>query len=532
MTQKISPHKKSKMMALYFEGYSQSAIANKLNVDQSTVSLHIGKFKSLVDQQGIKAAGEEFDIMNIVDALHSLAAEFKKSKITVEEAKVGLKMERLFQKLGVKQEDYNHLIQATTKLKTEGLLESAVKLNKLEESTGMTHEEIIAQSANTYQQLKNDQQDLQIVTGTLNTAKEDLVAIENQKQLASQDLQEHMQQIGVDMNRLALVEELASTLKKAGVSNETLKDYIQRQQLLNEAGISIGIFVSILENADVVTSKDHGEGLLQMLAEYGSLSEANKTLGAKAKLLEKETSNLDQRATLKGEIEGNITELKAEKASLEAYVSQLYEQKNTLDGIKSDISSFTEKKDELKQEITEMETYKGSLSDDIKSREKKTGNLKELETEYDAVSASLSETKAKLNQERRRLEIFDSFLGLVQSSSIPQLEKFIEGLPYQLGLIKAGKHSPELLRKMIIKNLTGDTLQVLRCSSCEVKFVVDKPSNIDGYRCPVCGLTSSVTIDKDALAILKAALAPIKYTAAQTVTIKSKQPPLKDKGNG
>ena len=247
-------------MALYFEGYSQSAIANKLNVDQSTVSLHVSKFKSSVDQQGIKAAGEEFDIMNTVDELHSLAAELKKSKITVEEAKVGFKMERLFQKLGVKAEDYQDVIQAATKMKAEGFLESAAELNKLEESTGMTHEEIVVQSANTCQQLKSDQQDLEIVTGALNAAKEDLVAIENQKQLASQDLQAHMQQIDVDMNRLLLVEELASTLKKAGVSNENLKDYTQRQQLLNEAGIGIDIFVSILEKADVVTSKDHEEG--------------------------------------------------------------------------------------------------------------------------------------------------------------------------------------------------------------------------------------------------------------------------------
>jgi len=518
-------------MALYFEGYSQSAIANKLNVDQSTVSLHLSKFKSLVDQQGLKVTAKEYGIMDEVESLHSLAAELKKAKLTVEEAKVGFKMVSSFQKFGVKAEDYQDVIQAATKLKNEGFLESAVELNKLEKSTGMTHEEIVIQSADTYQQLKNDQQDLQIVTGKLNASKEDLVAIENQKQLASQDLQAHMQQIGVDMNRLALVEELAPTLKKAGVSNENLKDYIQRQQLLNEAGISIDIFVSILEKADVVTSKDHGEGLLQMLAEYGSLSEANKTLGAKAKLLEKETSNLDQRAQLKGEIEGKINELKAEKASLEAYVSQLYKQKNTLDGIKSDISSFTEKKDELKQEITEMETYKGSLSDEIKSREKKIGNLKELETKHDAVSASLSETKAKLNQERRRLEIFESFIGLVQSSSIPQLENFVEGLPYQLSLVKAGSSSPELLWKMIIKNLTRDTLQVLKCEPCKAKFVVDKPSNTGDYICPICGLSSYVKIDKGALAILKAALTPTKHIAAQGVTITPIQPPLKDKGD-
>jgi hypothetical protein len=37
MTVKLSPYKLSKMMSLYFQGYSQSEIANKLKIDQSTV---------------------------------------------------------------------------------------------------------------------------------------------------------------------------------------------------------------------------------------------------------------------------------------------------------------------------------------------------------------------------------------------------------------------------------------------------------------------------------------------------------------
>ncbi|MFC1966481.1 hypothetical protein ACFLWI_06010 [Chloroflexota bacterium] len=525
MPQKLSPYKVSKMMALYFDGYSQSEIANKLKIDKSTVSLQVSKFKSLAD-------AEEYGIMDQIESLHSLASELKKEQLTVEEAKVGLKVVSLFQKLGVKAEAYQDVIQAATKLKTEGFLESAVELNKLEKSSGMSHKEVVVQATTKYESLKKSQQDLEIVTGTLNAYKEDLVAIENQKQLASQDLQAYMQQIDLDVNRLALVEELASTLKKAGISNANMKVYIQRQQLLNEAGISIDIFVSILEKADVVTSKDHGEGLFQMLAEYGSLSEVNKTLQVKAQLLEKETSNLEQRAQLKGEIEGKITELKTEKSSLEAYVSELYDQKNKLDNIKSDISSLAEKKDELKQEIAEMETCKGSLSDDIKSKEKKTGDLKDLELKHAAVLASLSETETKLDKDKRWLELFESFLGLVQSSSIPQLEKFIEELPYLLSLVKAGKYSPETLRKMVIKNLTGDALQVLKCTSCQVNFVVDKSSNLEGYYCPICGLSLFVNVDKDALAILKAALAPPKYIAAQKIVLTSIQPPLKDKGDG
>jgi len=224
MTQKLSPHKLSRMMALYFEGYSQSAVANKLKVDQSTVSLHVSKLKSFAEQQGLKAAGEEFDIMNQIEALHSLASELKTAKLTIEEAKIGVKMERLFQKYGIKQEDYKDLIQACTKMKSEGFINSAVKLSHLEYNTGMTYEEVIAQFASTYKQLKEIQENLQIVTGKLNASKDELASIDKQKKLASQDLETHMNQIGVDMNRLTLVEDLALTLKQASVSDKALGD--------------------------------------------------------------------------------------------------------------------------------------------------------------------------------------------------------------------------------------------------------------------------------------------------------------------
>ena len=94
MTQKLSPQKLSKMMALYFEGYSQSQIADKLKINQATVSLSVGKFSALAEQYGLEGAGKEYGIMDQVKALHSLAAELKAAKLTVEEAKVGMKMVR------------------------------------------------------------------------------------------------------------------------------------------------------------------------------------------------------------------------------------------------------------------------------------------------------------------------------------------------------------------------------------------------------------------------------------------------------
>ncbi len=58
MTQKLSPYKVSKMLGLYFQGYSQSAIANKLKINQATVSIYVNKFKASAAQDGLETAGE------------------------------------------------------------------------------------------------------------------------------------------------------------------------------------------------------------------------------------------------------------------------------------------------------------------------------------------------------------------------------------------------------------------------------------------------------------------------------------------
>ena len=60
--QKLSPYKLSKMMALYFEGYSQSQIANKLKINQATVSLHLSKFKALAEEQGAQSRSPLFGV--------------------------------------------------------------------------------------------------------------------------------------------------------------------------------------------------------------------------------------------------------------------------------------------------------------------------------------------------------------------------------------------------------------------------------------------------------------------------------------
>ena len=116
-----------------------------------------------------------------------------------------------------------------------------------------------------------------------------------------------------------------------------------------------------------------------------------------------------------------------------------------------------------------------------------------------------------------------------------ELEKFAEALPNLLKEVKQGKYSPELLTKYILTKLTGDTLQLLRCTSCQAMFVVDKPPKLGSYQCPTCGLSHTVTTDKDALAILKMELFTPKqqqFIVVQKAGPIHKQPAPDGKDNG
>ena len=73
----------------------QLQIIEKLEISKATVSMYVGKFSTLAELQCFEAAGKGYGIMDQVEALHNLAAELKEAKLTVEEARIGLKMVHL-----------------------------------------------------------------------------------------------------------------------------------------------------------------------------------------------------------------------------------------------------------------------------------------------------------------------------------------------------------------------------------------------------------------------------------------------------
>jgi hypothetical protein len=156
--------------------------------------------------------------------------------------------------------------------------------------------------------------------------------------------------------------------------------------------------------------------------------------------------------------------------------------------------------------------------------------LKEVEKGYDALVAERAQIEAKVAPMKEKLELYDSFLGLVRETvSIEDLDKIAGTLPDLITEVKKGKYSSNLLRDFVLKNLTGDMLHILRCKVCGAMFPPDKPPTAAGYKCPKCGATGMTEVYQSQANVLNAAFMPKKkMVIIQKVTpIHQSQPPDK-----
>ncbi len=111
-------------------------------------------------------------------------------------------------------------------------------------------------------------------------------------------------------------------------------------------------------------------------------------------------------------------------------------------------------------------------------------------------------------------------MALVQSVPLAGLETLQESFPKLLEAARVGQsYSPKVLRDHMLRELTRGTLQVLRCSSCGMRFTVDKPANSGGYHCPNCLYSSQVVVDKNEIEIIKAALPESKIGSVEITMI-------------
>lgn len=504
MSQQLSPQKVTRLMSLHLAGLSETAVARRLNISQSTVSLYASRFGAAAAQRGLEAAGKEFNIMDQVRALHHLGAELAKAELTVEESCLGVKVQRKLQALGVSDEDYPDLVAAATRMKSEGYLQAAMRLGQLEKSTGLPYRQVVANHERAIKGLGDTRNELKAAAAKLNQARAQVSAMEAKKRTASRGLADHLDRVAADMKRIEKVERLALALKAAGILDGDLDKMIQHQQRLNEAGISLATLTSIMEKVGVATSRDQGRQLLKMFSEHGGLAGALEEQRTRLDALTRKADGWEAKAREKAQIESQMAGLRIERSELEGTVARLKEEIRPLTGLQNEVGLLMGRKAALESETASLHLQRRLLDRDIVARQQKVGDLSEQEARHKELSADTDAMLAKLADNQQRFQVLDAFVGLISATSMDRLELFAEVLPEIIAKARLKQKSPNLLADSILSRLAGDVLKIHRCTSCGTRFVADKPAVSDlGYACPVCCFSSGVGFAEDATAILR-----------------------------
>lgn len=513
MPKAVAPNIVRKILKLLSLGWSQTDIAAKLDVDQTTISNYAKKFKELALEVGVHAAADQYGVEDTVDDLFGLGAELKKSDMTVKEAKAGLTMEGLFKKQGIKQSEYPKVINVCKLMKKEGFMNAAIKLADMEEAAGTTYEQVVGQFSVLQEDLENTAAKLKTATADLDTIKKELVHLETNKAAASEELEDYMTQLGVDQARLQQVEQLAKTLKQAGIQDKGIQAAIQNLQILNNANFNLGLFADILNAAKTVTSIDKGKGLLKALSDYGGFVETIAGFKAEIKTQQQYLSNLEQQAALKGKLELEVTRLKTGKAELEPLIADLREQHQLATQLQNDINTMTPQKAALGQKTKELKAQIEELNSVIDTKEKKVADLAMIETNRDELLKETAELLDKFKKDQHRWRIYQGFLGLVHSVSKDELQKSMSMLPELIVNLPVTTSTKDIehYKQEVLSNLTGGKLPVfLRCKTCNAAIGTDRSKPNGHYQCPhaepILESPHMIIVEKDSTAIFKQVL--------------------------
>jgi len=243
MSVKLSPQKAAKILRYYFSGLPQIKIAKKSGVDQSSVSLYATRFKKRASEVGILAAGKEYGVMEEVDALRSLSVELHKDKLTVDEAKEGVKIIKAFIKLGISPAEHMTLVKVCKEVNDHGFVNAALKLAKIESDNNISYEEVVSGFQNMTSQLpvmekqiENHNAELNSIDSNLADKKQELARLEESlaelKKLAADTLAQMKQ-------------ELSTKMKDANVTEKEITEIAELKTNLDKKGLDISTLVKL-----------------------------------------------------------------------------------------------------------------------------------------------------------------------------------------------------------------------------------------------------------------------------------------------
>jgi len=240
-------------MRHYFGGVPQTKIAKRAGVDQSTVSIYASRFKERAAKIGVLAAGKEFQVFNEVDELRSLSVELSKAELTVDEAKEGLRIAKVFIKLGIGRKQHTVLVKVCKEVDDPGFIHAAVKLGKIENESNMSYEEITSKFEKVTSQLPFVEKQLQKTQAELESVHKFLA--QRKQELAGVETQLTQLQNEAKAKEAKLKQELAIKTKKMNVQHEEVEEVTKLKAELDKQGLNLSTLIELAKEFSYVSNK-------------------------------------------------------------------------------------------------------------------------------------------------------------------------------------------------------------------------------------------------------------------------------------
>lgn len=497
MPKTISYVKMVKILHHYFSGMPQLGIAQKCLVNQSTVSRGVEKFRKEASAKGIIAAAKEYQVMDEVSALRSLATELYKSKVSIKEAKAGLKMVALFNSLNVAPEEYKVLAKMFKKLKDPEFPKAGTKLVKLEESTGKEYVDLVDEFEKLGEEIAERQEkiaDLQEKQGEVEKAlealelerkgKEEEVAefmeeAGKEKAAADAEVKEKLTEAGLTLKKIAKLHPVVENMNALGISDDDIETFVGERQDLEEKGVTWEKFKTVA-GALAKAGEIDGDDLVEKLAEFGTLDKTITSMKAEEASLQPEVVKLGkEKMKLTADVDGLIKskdQLKSEVGPLEGSKKAL---SDTIEILKKRSAHLESHVAALENDITDFVAKKISLIEEVNQKQLEISEMNKQLKEADTLSQTLVKKQLELQELDARIaaagqnyELYKAFLGLVSERKETQIKNFLNLALVLLEKSKLGEFDPGFLVDTILTQLSGNILDKLGCDYCGAEFVM------------------------------------------------------------
>jgi len=198
----ISDQKRSEIIELYMRGWTRDDIAKKTGVSTGGVSGVIKEFTERADSSSLDEAAKEYGVVLTVESLRELAVRVKKNETSIEDLiALSKTLERIKQL--VPPERLEEFARAGESLGDKAHVEASVRMYTIEQNTGKSHDDIVA--------------DLESKLGKAKELSSEIQRLNSEKARLETELSELLRRYNLTLERIEQVAKVESELSKCNI---------------------------------------------------------------------------------------------------------------------------------------------------------------------------------------------------------------------------------------------------------------------------------------------------------------------------